>query len=386
MHTTFTHLVLALLMVPVLSCKPDKPDEPSKQPAGDTATKDLEMVTVTREQFAATGMAVGDFKHYSFAESVRASGYLDVPPQNRVRIGTQMGGFVKETSLLPGDYVKKGQTLVVLENMDYLKLQQDYLDAGEQLAYLKTVYESQKTLADERITAQRSYAEARSNFYRMLTLHSSLARQLQLIGIDTATLDLERLTASIPILSPISGFITEVSAVNGMFVNPSDKLFEIVDPGQMQVTLKVFEKDVLKLKKGQVITFRLPEVSGISYTGEVSLIGKTISEEGRTVPVQGRVTDQKALQLSPGMYVEAVIHTNPLKIKGLPSEALISEEGGNFILVQKTTDDSLYVFEKIPVTVGIQGDTWFSVSDTNVLPQLGDRKILVKGTYYLTQE
>jgi cobalt-zinc-cadmium efflux system membrane fusion protein len=372
--------------VPVLSCKPDKSDQPVKQPAGNPALKTHEMITITRGQFTAAGMALGDLQRYSFTESIRASGFLDVPPQNRVMIGTQMGGFVKEASLLPGDYVKKGQPLVVLENMDYLKLQQDYLDAGEQLVYLKTVYESQKTLVGERITAQRSYAEARSNFYRMLTLRSSLARQLRLIGIDTATLDLEHLTASISILSPISGFITEVSAVNGMFVNPSDKLFEIVDCRQMRVTLKVFEKDVIKLKKGQAITFRLPEVSGITYTGVVSLIGKAISEEGRTVPVQGQVTDQQALQLSPGMYVEAVIHTNPLEIKGLPSEALISEEGGDFILVQKTVDDSLYVFEKIPVTVGIQSDTWFSVSDTNVLSQLNSRKILVKGTYFLTQE
>lgn len=58
-----------------------------------------------------------------------------VPPQRHATVTLTMGGTVHTTSLLPGDYVKKGTVLVTLENPDFILLQQTYLDAHAQTEY-----------------------------------------------------------------------------------------------------------------------------------------------------------------------------------------------------------------------------------------------------------
>ena len=50
------------------------------------------------------------------------------------------GSTVHATTLLPGDYVKKGSVVVSLENPDFITLQQTYLDAHAQTEYLEAEY------------------------------------------------------------------------------------------------------------------------------------------------------------------------------------------------------------------------------------------------------
>ena len=67
-----------------------------------------------------------------------------VPPQRQATVTLTMGGTVHATTLLPGDYVKKGSVVVSLENPDFITLQQTYLDAHAQTEYLEDVYKGQE--------------------------------------------------------------------------------------------------------------------------------------------------------------------------------------------------------------------------------------------------
>ncbi|MEY4012639.1 MAG: hypothetical protein RIT22_1763, partial [Bacteroidota bacterium] len=69
---------------------------------------------------------------------------------DRAQVTTFIGGYVKSTQLLVGDKVRKGQALVMLESAEYLDIQKEYLEVAEQIQYLKSEYERQKTLFDEK--------------------------------------------------------------------------------------------------------------------------------------------------------------------------------------------------------------------------------------------
>ncbi len=62
---------------------------------------------------------------------------IDVPPENRAVINATMGGYIKTTPLLIGDNVRKGQALVTIENPEFVRLQQEYMEVNEQLTYLQ---------------------------------------------------------------------------------------------------------------------------------------------------------------------------------------------------------------------------------------------------------
>ena len=56
---------------------------------------------------------------------------------------------------LVGDKVTRGQALLTAENTEYLDIRKDYLEVAEQINYLKSEFERQKTIYAEKITSQR---------------------------------------------------------------------------------------------------------------------------------------------------------------------------------------------------------------------------------------
>jgi cobalt-zinc-cadmium efflux system membrane fusion protein len=187
MKSNLTLFWIFAVSLVILSCNKNKNALETSDNAESIPADSLNYITVSKDQFAAAGMELGGIRTYEYAESVTASGYIDVPPDNRAKIGTFMGGYVKSANLLPGDHVRKGQILIILENIEYLKLQQSFLETKEQLEYLKSVYESQKTLADEKISSQTNYLQAKSDYNSMLAAYESISRQLQLLLIDPLT-------------------------------------------------------------------------------------------------------------------------------------------------------------------------------------------------------
>jgi len=205
---------------------------------------------------------------------------------------------------------------------------------------------------------------------------------LQLIHIDPDHVEADNLKTSISLKAPFNGYITQINVVNGMYVNPSDVICEVVNTDHMHLEMKVFERDLLKLRKGQAIEFRVPEASKNSYAGEIILIGKSVEGNERTISVHAHILNEGSLNLIPGMYVEARIKTQERMLSGLPSEALLKGEGMDYVLVKKTENDNQIIFQKVSVDVGEKHEDWFEVRNSAILAQAG-QQILVKGVFNL---
>ena len=52
----------------------------------------------------------------SLSSVLKVNGTIDLPPQNVVSISAPSGGYVKSSDLLPGQLVRKGRVMVVIEN------------------------------------------------------------------------------------------------------------------------------------------------------------------------------------------------------------------------------------------------------------------------------
>ncbi|MDP5172289.1 MAG: efflux RND transporter periplasmic adaptor subunit, partial [Bacteroidia bacterium] len=127
-------------------------------------TAEDEPFSLTAEQFSGAGMAVGGFTEQTFSQVVKTTGMFDVPPEFKASVSAYYGGYVKTISLLPGQRVRKGQLLFTLENPEYIQMQQDFLEAKGQLAYLKNDYERQASLRSENVTSQKVFLKAESDY------------------------------------------------------------------------------------------------------------------------------------------------------------------------------------------------------------------------------
>ncbi len=357
----------------LFSCKEAKTEE--------SKTKDNELITVTKDQFQSSGMEIANPVEQDFDVTISASGKIDVPPQNRVQVTSFIGGYVKATKLLVGDKVTKGQALLTLENTEYLDIQKDYLEVAEQIKYLKSEFERQKTLYDEKITSQKNYLKAESDYRRTLGMYQSLRAKLQLLNINPSNVEKGKLTSIVTIFAPISGDIVIMNANVGMPVGPSDVILEIVDTNHLHLELAIFEKDILKIKMGQKISFTVPEATKEVFDAEVHLVGKSIEGNDRTINVHGHLDDNIKQKLLTGMFVEAKIKTNSKKGLSIPTEALISENNKNFVLLLDNNKNNMLSFKKVPITVGEKSENNVEIIPDNQIN--ASSKILVKGVFDL---
>lgn len=336
-------------------------------------------------QFEGSDMELGKIEVNSFPVSIETTGMIDVPPENKAMVSSFADGYVRETPLLIGDEVKKGQFLVSLENPDYVRMQQDYLDAMQQMNYLKSEYQRQKTLLEEKITSERNFLKAESEYKRNLANYQALRKKLQMLNLNPDAVERGNISSTIRIYAPISGSITEMNINNGMYVSAADELMQIIDRDHLHIELNVFEKDVMKIKKGQDIRFSIPEANTDTIKGEVHLVGTSISEEKRTVKVHGHFKDeQKKNSLATGMFVEAEIITDKRKAKALPAESIVSLDNTNYVLVLDTKTDSNYTFKRRKVLPGDTFNGFTIIKNSADFNQ--DTQFLTKGAFTLITE
>src|SRR5690606_31113752 len=182
-----------------------------------------DIVHLSKSQFENAKMEVGQLTEKPFAETVQTSGMIDVPPQSRAVISAFAGGYIKSTPLLVGNKVSKGQRLVTLENPEFISMQQNYLEIAEQLSYLHSEHERQKTMFDEKITSQNSFLKAESEYESNLARYNSLKKNLEMLNINPASVQAGNIVSAVNIYSPIDGNVTQVFVNTGTYVSPADK-------------------------------------------------------------------------------------------------------------------------------------------------------------------
>lgn len=321
------YIFIPMVVVPILfSCKSNQ-EVPE---AEDHHDEESSTVVLTNAQIKTAGIELGKIEPRQISGTIKVNGVLDVPPQQLVSISVPLGGFLKSTTLLQGSRVQKGQLIAVIENAEYIQIQQDYLEAINQFDFAKADYERQQELAKENVNAQKTLQQAKSTYQSWLAKRNGLLAKLKLIHVNLEEVEKGNITSTGNVYSPISGYVTEVNVNIGKFVAPSDVLFEIVDTEHLHAELTVFEKDVLKLRIGQRVRFTLANESE-ERMATVYLIGREISED-RSVRIHCHI-DKEDKELLPGMYLKANVETGGAKVPALPNEAVIDYQGKKYIFI-----------------------------------------------------
>ncbi|MCF4101141.1 efflux RND transporter periplasmic adaptor subunit [Gillisia sp. M10.2A] len=338
-----------------------------------------EELRLTQTQFESNEMELGKLSEQEFPSITQATGMIDVPPQNKAVVSTFMGGYIKDTPLLIGDAVKKGQFLVSIENTDFVQIQQEYLEVAEQLSYLKSEFQRQRTLLDENITSQKNYLKAESDYKRALAMYNGLHKKLTMLSIDPANVEAGNITSVVRLYAPISGSITKVNVSRGMYVSPADNILEIINIDHMHLELSVFEKDILKLKKEQEIIFRVPEASNETFKAKVHLVGTAVDENSRTLKVHGHFENDSDLNFAVGMFVEAQIVTNKNMAKALPDEAIVAIDNKSYVLKLDKKTDGTYFFSKNEVKIREEYNGFTRIENTDSFNDTDE--FLTKGAF-----
>lgn len=362
-----TILLYTLLIVLVISCTTSTPPEEQK-------TTIENNITLTEAQVNNIGIVSSSVEKRTLSQTLHVNGKIEVPPQNMVSISAQLGGYLKSTQLLPGMKIKKGEVIAVMEDQQYIQLQQDYLSAKAMLNYSKSEYERQKELNTSKASSDKVFQQAEAEYNMNKIKIKSLEEKLQLININPTTLNETNISRNVNIYAPIEGYVSTVNVNIGKYVNPSDVLFELVNPSDIHLNLTIFEKDINKLFIGQKLN-AYNNQSNTKHSCEIILIGQNLSAE-RSIEVHCHFHEYDKALL-PGMYMNADIDVNTENTNCLPSDAIVSYEGKDFIFIAENATN--YKMKEIKTGIVQDGYTELKDCDANIL----NEKIVTKGTYSL---
>lgn len=339
------------------------------------------LIEITLEQFQSEGMEIGTASTEKFEELIKINGKLMAPSGGIAQVGPGVAGSVAGIYCKPGQYVKKGQVLCSIASKEIISLQQDFAETSNRINNLRADYERAKSLYSEKVGSQKELLSIESEYKATLARHEGLRSQLRLMNIDPETTESGIINSSYSVYAPIGGYISIQNAILGKYCEPGELLFEIIDLNQMQLFLSVFEKDISKLKIGQLVYFSLQGRSDTTYEASLNSIGKSIDPESRSIQCIASLNARDTKTLVHGMYADVIIGTNQKNALAIPTTALVKSGEEYYIFILEKTEKSSYFLKPQKVVAGLEGNGFTEVQGIDSL-----RKVITKGVYNLPVE
>jgi cobalt-zinc-cadmium efflux system membrane fusion protein len=372
-------IILGPIVVLLAACHGGSGEKADTRGTGTEAVTSSE-ITLTRDQFDAAGMEVGDPSLVQFSDDVAANGVVVAAIGGSARINTLVPGRVKQIYQAVGEQVKRGETLFTLESNEIIMLQQEYAGVFHRVALLEGEYERQKTLYEEKVLAQKDFLRTRSEYQSALAEKKALAARLEMIRIDPSEVEDGKIAPYLSIQSPISGTVTRQELVLGQFIEPQLTVMEIVDAGKLQLTLRVFEQDLEGVAVGQPVHFNTPDQPDRIFEATLSHVGRSIDPETRAVLCIARLDPASSQRFVNNLYVETRIVTCLRDTRAIPEHAIFRENDTDFVWVKVDEKGDQLFFRKTPVQTGMTRNGFTEVLDEEL------SSVLLVGAYNLWSE
>ena len=283
-------------------------------------------------------VALNEIKEEAFTHFIDLQGKIDAVNIAYVAPRNGSGGLVKELYVRKGDYVKKGQLLLKLDDA-IIKRQLDQLQT--QLNFVKDIYQRQQNLWKENIGTEVQLISAKNNV-------DNIERQISIVKEQQS---FSNITAD------IEGELDEVNIrVGELFtgVTVAGPQIKIVNTHDLKVTAQIPENYLEKVKVGSHIQITLPDINK-TVDAVVSVSGKLIDANSRSFYVEARVNADKDLRPNQIALVKIQDYYSPKAI-AIPVNTLQTDDKGKFVLVAVTVNGKTTAHKKL-ISIGeLYGD------------------------------
>jgi len=361
-------MIYILLAIVMMACSSKKTTEENN-----TASA-ADVIVLTEQQVKNAGIATGSMTKQPLSATLRLTGTIEAPPQNLFSINAAVDGFVRKTNLVPGMHVNKGDVLAVIESQAFVQLQQDYLTAKARLQLFKSEYERQKDLNASKASSDKVLEQAEADYRTQVVLLRSLGEKISITGMNPNQLNENNISRYLSVRCPVNGFVANISTNIGKYVASNEELFRIIDPSDIHLLLKVFEKDLNLLQVGQPVIAYTNGAPEKKYPADIQIISKNINDD-RSAEVHCHF-DRYDHLLLPGTYMNAEVIIKSKELWTVPEDAVVRAEGKEFIFIE--TQKGTYKMTAVQTGVKENGFIEIKTGDTMVASA-----VVLKGAYSL---
>ncbi|MET3036626.1 efflux RND transporter periplasmic adaptor subunit [Chryseobacterium sp. NRRL B-14859] len=331
-------------------------------------------VHLTEKQLQSVGVTTTTIQNRDMEKLIRLNGKAEISPSHISSVSSIMGGHIKSIHVINGSHFRKGQVLAVVEDPQFIQLQQDYLVTKAQLEAARLNYNRQKDLNTSKASSDKTMQTAQADYSTLNATLKGLEEKLRIIGINAKGLTTGNIRSKINVYAPFNGFVSKILVNNGQYINPADTLFELINPAGLLLELKVFENDVNDIKTGQEMIVYNNQNPDLKSNAKIVSVVPSIETGGAATAV-AKLSSANS-EFVKGMYVNAEVNISSRYTHGLPNEAVVSFENKNYVF----EDLGKSSYKMIQVTTGILDDQFTEILKSETLK---DKKIVQKGAYSL---
>ncbi len=374
------NITIVLLVVNLLiSCNEKKNKGQEIRIDNETESVSTQTITFSEQQYRLAAIETGNIEKRAISNIIKLNGKIEVDPSNTAVVSAQLGGYIKTSGLIIGTPVKKGQLLATLENVEFITIQQNYLESVSELEFVTKEYERQKELRAQDINAKKTYQKITSQYKMLQAKVNALSQKLGLIGIDKNKVKEGIVSRTANLYAPIDGYIKTSNAIIGGYVTPRDIIFEIVNTEKVHLELNVYESMMSALSVGQKVRFSLANETDFNRIAIIEQIGKASGNE-RVIIVHCDIDEKNLNGLLPEMYVKAWVESNTSNEQVVPSKAIVTFEGVDYLIVEQNKNNGSIYFDLVRVERGVTEGVYTAISFLE--KQIEEtEKIVIKNAY-----
>jgi Cu(I)/Ag(I) efflux system membrane fusion protein len=181
-----------------------------------------------------------------------------------------------------------------------------------------------------------------------------------------------------PVLSDLSGVVTEISANKGDYIKQGAAFYEVADLSKLWVLLDVHESDLAWINKGDVVKYKVKAFPNKSFKGKVDFIDPVINAETRVAKARIEL-DNLGRSFKPQMLVSATIE-NKLQTSSksiiVPKSAVMWTGERSLVYVKTSAKNGIhFIMREVDLGASL-GDTYIINSGLEA-----GEEIAVNGTF-----
>jgi Cu(I)/Ag(I) efflux system membrane fusion protein len=321
--------------------KTTKPQAPQPAPP-EEMTEETPQVEISSEQQQLIGVKTVKASLKPIPKVIRTVGRIEADERKQATINTKVEGWIEKLHVdYTGRYVKKGDPLVEIYSPELLATQQEFLGI---LKWAKQPDDKKKDDKLSLMLAQDAEAalDAARQRLRLWDISEDQIKQIEKTGKPVRTLTL---------YSPVSGFVTQKMAVQGMKVMPGEKLFDIADLSDIWIIADIYEYEMPFVKVGQQAKITLSYFPGKELSSKIDYIYPSISADTRTAKIRLTLPNPQG-QLKPQMFTNVEIRISLGQKLVIPESAVIDTGTSQVVYVDKGEG----AFEPREVELGLRAD------------------------------
>jgi cobalt-zinc-cadmium efflux system membrane fusion protein len=290
-------------------------------------------------------------RYSNIDNAITLSGEVSFNENSVVKVFPRTSGQIIESKVSLGDKVQAGQVLAVIKSADVAGSYADLTSADADIAIAKRQMDNAESLYKSGIASEKEYIEAQQNYQKALAGKQKIQSLLN-INSGSST----KPGATYVLTSPITGYIVEKKANSGSFIRPDmgDNLFTISDLKNVWIWANVFEADIPKIKEGinvQVTTLAYPDKV---FHGKIDKMSEVLDPTNKALRVRIQLQND-GLLLKPEMFAKVIVsNLEDTKAICIPTKALISQNGKDYVVVYNSSKDMKIAEVSIIKTIGDQ--------------------------------